>query len=337
MIKLVQIGAIGHYEYALPTAQKYKMDFSAACFPHRDDDRERAMRDFAKFGFAPQIYDDWREMLEVERPQMAVINTVMAWNGEMAAYAMERGISVFCEKPVATTFEMLDNLEKIYYAAKKKHPKLVFAGMFGIDYLPHFETAYRYIKSGALGDIRLASAQKSYRLGNRESFYSNREEYGGTIPWVGVHAIEWIIRLGGLKPISVSAVGSTECNGGNGTMEVSTACLFQSEDGKMATVTADVLRPRSAPTHDDDRLRFVGSLGIVEVRDKKCIVIDKNCEREVPIEKTEWELFEEMYMEMVGKGKCRVTAEDTFFSTRVALSAREAQDRGTIVFIKPQK
>lgn len=330
-MKFVQIGSIGHYAYALPTAQKYRMDFCGVCYPDPEDNAVYAARNFEKFGFSPRVYETVEEMLKTEKPDIAVINTVMSENGRYAEMALMQGISVFCEKPVSTTLAGLDRLERVYTEAKKKYPSLVFCGMFGIDYLPHFETAYRFIKEGGIGEVMLANAQKSYRMGKRAKFYSDREKYGGTIPWVAIHGIEWITRIAGLKPITATAFGNTACNAGNGTMEASTLCVFGCEKGKMASVSADVMRPAAAPTHDDDRLRVVGSEGILEVRGGKVFVIDGNGERELNLVQSEAELFEEMVLEMCGKGKCRVSAEDSFFATRVALSARESQDTGKSV------
>ena len=334
-MKFVQIGAIGHYAYALPTAQKYRMDFCGVCYPDPEDNAIYATKNFERFGFSPRVYETVDEMLEAEKPDVAVINTVMCENGRYAEMALMKGISVFCEKPVSTTLEGLDRLERIYAKAKKKYPSLVFCGMFGIDYLPHFETAYRFIKTGGIGEVMLANAQKSYRMGKRAKFYSDREKYGGTIPWVAIHGIEWVTRIAGLKPISATAFGNTACNAGNGTMEASTLCVFGCENGKMASVSADVMRPAAAPTHDDDRLRVVGSEGILEVRGGKVFVIDGEGQRELNLVQPERELFEEMILEMRGGPKCRVSAEDSFFATRVALSARESQDTGKSVPIVP--
>ena len=330
-MKIVQIGSIGHYAYALPTAQKYRLDLCGVCYPDPEDNAVRTAKNFESFGFSPRVYDTVEEMLATEKPDVAVINTVMSENGRYAEMALKKGVSVFCEKPVSTTLEGLDRLESVYAAAKKKKPSLVFCGMFGIDYLPHFETAYNYIKIGGIGEVMLAHAQKSYRMGKRPRFYSDREKYGGTIPWVAVHGIEWITRIAGLRPVSATALGNTACNAGNGTMEASTMCLFACENGKMASVSADVMRPAAAPTHDDDRLRVVGSEGVLEVRGGKVFVIDGNGERELNIVQPERELFEEMILEMRGGPKCRVSAEDSFFATRVALAARDSQDSGRIV------
>ncbi len=332
-MKIVQIGTIGHYAYALETMKKYDMTFCGICYPDAEDRRMRAEKQFAMLGFSPRVYDDAKEMLLTERPDVAIINTVMADNGAYAEMALSMGISVFCEKPVATTMEGLARLEAAYAAAKEKNPRVCFCGMFGIDYLPHFETAYRFVKNGGIGEVMLANGQKSYRMGNRERFYSDRERYGGTIPWVAIHAIEWVERIGGLRPVSVTALGNTACNAGNGSMEASTLCLFSCEGGKMASVSADVMRPAKAPSHDDDRLRLVGSKGVLEVRFGKVFVIDGEGERELTLVNTETELFEEFVLEIQGKGKCRVTAEDAFFATRTALAARESQDTGKIVAI----
>lgn len=332
-MKVVQIGAAGHYAYALATMKKYGMDFAAVCYPDAEDGAERAARVFARMGFEPRVYDDAVTMLEIEKPDIAIINTVMYENGRYAEIALKMGISVFCEKPVATTESRLESLIATYYEAKAKKPNLCFCGMFGIDYLPHFETAYRFVKAGGIGEVMLANGQKSYRMGRREKFYSDREKYGGTIPWVAIHAIEWITRIGGLRPVMATACGNTACNAGNGTMEASTLSIFACEGGKMASVSADVMRPAKAPTHDDDRLRLVGSKGVLEVRFGKVFVIDEEGERELPLVETETELFEEFVLEIEGKGKCRVSAEDAFFATRVALAARESQDTGKNVAV----
>ena len=334
-MKVVQIGAAGHYAYALETMKKYQMDFAAVSFPDVEDGKERAMRNFERFGFAPVVYDDAETMLKEQNPDIVIVNTVMYENSRYAAMALAMGMSVFCEKPVATTLEKLNQLEYIYKEAKTKKKNIGFCGMFGIDYLPHFETAYRFVKDGGIGEVMLANGQKSYRMGRREKFYSDREKYGGTIPWVAIHAIEWITRIGGLRPITATAYGNTACNAGNGTMEASTLSLFACEKGKMASVSADVMRPAKAPTHDDDRLRLVGSKGVLEVRFGKVFVIDEAGERELPLVKTETELFEEFVLEIEGKGKCRVSAEDAFYATRVALAARESQDTGKNIEILP--
>lgn len=333
-MKFVQIGGAGHYSYAFPTAQKYELELAGASFPDPDDQGQKVLAGLAKRGFSPQVFDDPIRMLDELRPDIAVINSVMADNARYTTEALARGISVFSEKPLATSFADLEALEAAYRAARAKYPRIMLTGMFGIDYTPPFETAYRYVQSGALGDILLANGQKSYRMGNRASFYSDRARYGGTIPWVAIHAIEWIIRIGGLRPITASACAGTAHNAGNGTMESTALMLFSCDGGRMASVSADVLRPEAAPSHGDDRLRLVGSKGILEVRGGCVTVIDSEGERELPLVSSETELFEEFLFEITGQGICRVRTEDAFLATRAALAAREAADTAKIVSLQ---
>lgn len=326
-LKIVQIGASGHYEYVLPTAKKYGFDISALAAGSPDEEISRAARDIESIGGKPKIYENWSEMIDAEKPDVAVINSYMGYNAEMCVYALERGVNVFCEKPVATTLADLLRLRRAYSAASDGK-KTVLAGMFGISYTPHFEAARRYVESGALGDVRIVNAQKSYRLGVREPFYSSRELLGGMIPWVAIHGIDWIYSLCGFKFKSVTASHSRVANGGNGDLEATALAMFEGENGALASVSADYLRPKDAPTHDDDRLRIVGTKGILEVRGGKVCLISDGGERIIENVAPERALFEEFALEISGEGVCRVSAEETFNVTEIALIARQSADEG---------
>lgn len=323
-LKIVQIGSAGHYEYALPALKKYGFDLSAIAPGCEGEFMHRALRDLGKLGYSPVIYNDWKEMIDKETPDVVIINSIMCYNAEMSIYALERGIYVFCEKPVATTFEDLERLKKAYYKANEEK-RVCFCGMYGITYTPHFEAARRLIRSGEIGEVRLVTAQKSYRLGRREPFYSSREKLGGMIPWVAIHAIDWIYNLCGFKFKSVYASHSRVANGGNGDLEVSAQMIFEGENGAMATVSSDYFRPAGSPTHDDDRIRVVGTKGIVEVRSG---MVYHLCDGEKIIENVmpEHDLFESFCLEISGEGICDCTAEEAFDTTAAALYARSSAD-----------
>ena len=326
-LKIAVIGGAGHYEYALPSIKKYGFSVCAMAAGAEDEDISRALGDISSLGQEPKIYTDWREMIEKEKPDVVIINSYMGYNAEMCVYAFERGISVFCEKPVSTTLEGLMKVRSAYDSANARG-RVVCAGMFGITYAPHFETARRFIADGGVGDVRLISAQKSYRLGKREPFYSDRALLGGLIPWVAIHAIDWIYALTDFDFCAVTAAHSTVANGGNGSLEASAAMMFEGRGGTAATVTADYLRPNAAPSHDDDRLRVAGTKGIIEVRGGRVYVIDEKGERELQTFPPEHDIFEEFALDVQGAGACRSDAKELFDVTEIALISRQSADEG---------
>lgn len=326
-LKIAQIGASGHYEYALPAIKKYGFDLCAISAGGDGEDISRAVKTYSEMGQSPMVCTDWRRMLDEQKPDVVIINSFMGYNSEMCVYALERGINVFCEKPASTTLAGLCRVRGAYEKANKTS-RVCAAGMFGITYAPHFEAARRAIENGVIGDVRLISAQKSYRLGRREPFYSDRSLFGGLIPWVAVHAIDWIYALTDFEFTAVSATHSTVANGGNGDLEASSAMMFEGNGGAAATVTADYLRPSAAPTHDDDRLRVAGTRGIIEVHGGKCFVIDGGGERVIENVIPKHDLFEEFALEISGDGVCRSGADELFDVTEIALIARESADQG---------
>ncbi|MFA6930879.1 MAG: Gfo/Idh/MocA family oxidoreductase, partial [Lentisphaeria bacterium] len=106
--------------------------------------------------------------------------------------SLHRGIHVFCEKPIAITLHEADEIE----AAWKKGSAHI-RSMVGLRYEAPFQQAASLVKAGAIGKIKLIRSQKSYKLGKRPDFYRKRTTYGGTIPWVGSHAIDWILFFSG--------------------------------------------------------------------------------------------------------------------------------------------
>lgn len=69
---------------------------------NRTESRARAvMKDFG----IPKYYADWKEMLDVERPDFVDVITPPDTHQEMCAFAAERGIHIVCQKPLAATYE----------------------------------------------------------------------------------------------------------------------------------------------------------------------------------------------------------------------------------------
>ena len=89
-----------------------------------------------------------------------------------------------------------------------KSTKAVFQYSIMLDMrtLPIFRAARQAVQQGAIGDPILISSQKSYKYGaKRPWFYRERKTYGGTISWVGIHALDYMEWVSGQKYTHVAA------------------------------------------------------------------------------------------------------------------------------------
>ena len=146
------------------------------------------------------FFDSYQEMLDQVKPDLAVISPVFGLTAQVILACAARKIDVFSEKPVATTLEDLDKVEKAVRDAGIR-----FCAMHYLRYKPAFYLGAELVKNGAIGEVKMVTAQKSYRFGTRPAWYWDKDLYGGTIPWVGIHAIDWIAHFSGKKFLSVTA------------------------------------------------------------------------------------------------------------------------------------
>lgn len=271
----------------------------------------------ASFDPAIPFYTDYLAMLNEVRPDLAVVSPVFGHTGRAILACAERGIDVFAEKPVAATIEELNAVE-----AAVRESGIRFCAMHYLRYAPAFYHGAKLVRSGAIGEVRMATAQKSYRYGKRPAWYHDRALYGGTIPWVGIHAIDWIYHFTGKRFLSVNTrvVGRDP--------EMAALCQFEMEDGAIGGMNLDFYRPNQATTHGDDRIRCVGTAGVLEVRGGEILLI--NGEGGQILRPTE---APELLEEFLGGGES-VPPEEIFYLTRVAILARDAADRNEITRIE---
>jgi predicted dehydrogenase len=94
-------------------------------------------------------FEDYRTMLDREKPEFVVIGP--RWvdaHKEMILACAERGIHMFCEKPLARDVAECD---AIVAACERAHVKLAIA--FQTRYGPRYERVKELIGSGAIGEV----------------------------------------------------------------------------------------------------------------------------------------------------------------------------------------
>jgi predicted dehydrogenase len=268
-------------------------------------------------------------MVDTEKPDLAIVAPFFFLQARIAGECLARGISVFVEKPMAVSMEQLERLRRIHAQGRA-----ALCPMLPSRYHPEMFAAWRaVVKEGAVGEPLLVSAQKSYKLGSRHPMYTHRATYGGTIPWVAIHAMDWVHWVTQGRIAEVSASHTTAGNRGHGEMESSGVCFYRLSNSGAATVSCDYFRPGSAPTHGEDRLRIAGERGVVEVTGGEARLTTADGSRLLEREEPR-SLFVEFIHSLEQGLEMRISADEAFAVCELALRSREAADTKTTVRLR---
>ena len=325
-MKLCMIGKRGHSYYVFESIREVPGVEIPAVSAGCDDDPAPLLDLVKRNGFDPEYRSDWKQMLDEFHPDVVCIDGPFELHAEMCAEALKRNIHVFCEKPIALTLEQLEMVRKAHQSSSAR-----IISMVGLRYDPAFYHAAKMVHEGAIGKIKTLRAQKSYKLGKRPEYYKHRETYGGTIPWVGSHALDWILYFSGDTFSSVTAIQTTEDNRENGDLEIAANCQFRMRSGILASAGIDYLRPGAASTHGDDRIRAAGTEGVLEVRGGKIHFISARGEETITPPEPDRHLFSDFLIELSGGRPALVSDEETFELTRSCLIAQQAADEGRTI------
>jgi len=252
-MKIGIIGGYGHFcVKAYPGAE-----FAFAC----DGYDEAALARAATLD-CPRTYPSLHDLLEDFQPDLVYIGTVYARNGLLAVSALEAGFNVVSEKPIAGDWGTWHRLRELTASGERR-----IVAELTMRWKPAFRKARELIRSGAIGEPTLIRAKKSYRFGNkRPDFYRKRELFGGIIPWVAIHAIDFAAWCTDLRYEAATAIHGNRHFPDYPEMEDHAALLFRMSGGVPCIMTADFLRPEAASTPADDRLQITGTEGLLEIR-----------------------------------------------------------------------
>jgi predicted dehydrogenase len=293
----------------------------------RPQDDTAEFQQHPAFGRHTQIYHDYHEMIEKEEIDCLAACMPYYQNAEVSIHAARKGIHVVSEKPAATTIEELVELEAVVRRAG-----IHYSILLNMRAMPIFQAARSAILEGKVGEPVLLDSQKSYKFGpSRPWFYRERKTYGGTIPWVGIHCIDYMRWVSGQEYAEVAAHHGNKAHPESPGCEDHAGALFRLANGGTAVCHLDYLRPEAASGHGDDRLRIAGKEGVLEVMEKDdrvTVISNSGKSGQLPLP-SPVDFFSSFVSELRGEGKHIVESADAFRITRVVLLARQAADTGS--------
>lgn len=150
---------------------------------------ENAEKKASAYGI-PGWYDDYRLMLDREDLDGVVVTTPHSMHAEPVLAALERGLPVLNEKPMATTFE---DCKRMVTLAEEKG--LIFMSL-PFDLNPVFLAAADFIDERYIGKITGAEAQLSLPGPWRNNWYYDKSvAHGGAVLDCLVYPVSRIIGL----------------------------------------------------------------------------------------------------------------------------------------------
>jgi predicted dehydrogenase len=320
------IGTDGHTGVVLGSITRLPGAELTAFAKSLPDDEVAGLRRNKAFTENTRVYDEFEPMLEKEELDVVGVFLPYYRNAEASIAAARRGVHVVSEKPVATTLADLAALK-----AAVAESKVRLTSLMNMRCNPLYRAARRAVADGLVGEPILLTSQKSYRFGAaRPWFYEDLKTYGGTIPWAGIHSIDYMRWTSGCRYVQVSAWHGNNDRADYPGFQDHAGVLFKLDNGGTAMTNLDYLRPETAPTHGDDRLRIAGSEGVLEVmgtEGRVSVITASDGPRELELPEPV-DFFADFVAELAGEGEHLISQDDAFRLTEVCLKAREAAETG---------
>jgi predicted dehydrogenase len=267
-------------------------------------------------------YDSPEALLAAETPDFVQVCCRPDRGPRYTMECLKRGIPVVAEKPLAVD---LDTLGRLWEASEK----VPLAPMHSMRSEAWLAAAKQAVASGDIGKPLVSYHQKSYKWGKtRPEYYRSRRTFPGIAPWVGIHAFDWLVWLLGGEWEGIAGWESTAAHPDFPACEAQAGFVLKASGGSIATVSLDYLRPESAPTHGDERLRIAGTEGVLElgpaVQLNQLLRRDRAPESLLLPEPEDW--YVRFVRSLRGQGSSLIPRVEAFRATEIALLAQRAAE-----------
>lgn len=278
-------------------------------------------------------FADARELLDRSELDLVQVSTEFTAMGGWVREAAQRGVPVTVEKPLA--FDLAELAQTWDIVSSTGTPVYAMQGTQGWAV---FEAAKAAVASGAVGEVYASHHQKSYRWAARPASWQDRRTFPGFIPWVGIHAFGWMEWILGDVFTEVAGWDGYALHPEVPGCATQAGLVFKQANGGFATVSLDYLRPKSAPTHGDERLRIAGSLGVVEAYEAegRCTLVTADAApRALELPEHPADPVVTFARFLRGESQAPTQTWEAFRVTEWALKAQQAADTGKPVALLP--
>ncbi|KKK38837.1 dehydrogenase [Mesobacillus campisalis] len=232
-IGVIGAGSIAQHRHLPEYATNQLAEIVAVC----DINQERAAEVAEKYG--AKAYTDYQELLKSGEVDAVSVCTPNYLHAPISIAALEAGLHVLCEKPMATSKA---EAESMIAAAEKNGKKLMIA--HNQRFVPSHQKARQLIASGDLGKIysfRTAfghGGPEGWSVEGKEGWFFQKEKaFVGAMGDLGVHKTDLIRYLLGEEITEVGAFVQTSAKD-FATVDDNAVCVLKTESGIIGTLAA---------------------------------------------------------------------------------------------------
>ncbi len=132
----------------------------------------------------PRGYEDYREMIETESPDIVSVATRPGPHLDMVRYAVERGVpAIYCEKPLCRSMAEADELVSICESSN-----VLFNLGVNRRFIPLYRTVRQHVGDGAIGELRSITGH----VGAGSTLWSHSHFADLLLFFAGDPAVEWV-------------------------------------------------------------------------------------------------------------------------------------------------
>ncbi|WP_127579482.1 Gfo/Idh/MocA family protein [Paenibacillus koleovorans] len=229
--------------------------------------------------FTVRVYTDYREMIDRERPDIAVIALPPFLHLEAAEYCAERGCHILMEKPMARSAQECESINR----AVERHGVRMLVG-----HTMHFSNlnvlAKRLLDSGELGKLLMINHNwhAFYYNDRLDWFFDRKLSGGGILMNLGSHSLDLVQWMSSSRVSRVNA--RLHYAGRRGDIEAAGTVMVETESGVPAVLTLYGYhrRPKNELELmcENGVIRVVLNEGAWVIRDSECISLGEPDEQD---------------------------------------------------------
>ncbi len=198
-------------------------------------DLDGALREAAGRDFGLRTFADLSEMLAATAPEVIVVATPPAAHVPVCIAALEAGVHVLCEKPLAPS---LAEADRILAAADAGTGRLALNHEFRC--MPIFRALQDRIGEAGVGGLVTAQAWQCMDLPPWREPGWRGQLLSGVLYEAGLHLVDYLLFLFGEKPVAVSAATSS-CGAREEASDAVAFVTLEFSGGRLAQVTQNRL------------------------------------------------------------------------------------------------